>query len=73
MKFCSGGLLAATSVKISESEKKSEQEHVGHFLHKTSNLEVSESFTLQSAACKTTAKKCTKEVCCTCKVASFFC
>ena len=31
------------------------------------NQEVSESFTLYS--CKTTAKKCTKKVCCTCKVA----
>ena len=52
------------SVKISESER---QEHVRHFLHKTCNEEVSGSFTLES--CKTTAKKCTKKVCCTCKVA----
>ena len=50
-------------VKMSGSEKKSEREHVRHFLHK----KVSGSFTLWS--CKTTAKKCTKKVCCTCKVA----
>ena len=49
--------------KMNGSEKKSEREHVRHFLHK----KVSGSFTLQS--CKTTAKKCTKKVCCTCKVA----
>ena len=49
-------------VKMSGSEKKSEREHVRHFLHK----KVSGSFTLQS--CKTTAKKCTKKVCGTCKV-----
>ena len=67
MKFCSGGMLAATRVKMSDSEKKSEQEHVRHFLHKTCNQEVSGRFTLQS--CKTTAKKCTKKLCCTCKVA----
>ena len=59
MKFCSGGMLAATRVKMSDSEKKSEQEHVRHFLHKTCNQEVSGRFTLQS--CKTTAKKCTKK------------
>ena len=47
--------------KMSGSEK-SEREHVRHFHHK----EVSGSFTLQS--CKTTAKKGTKKVCCTCKV-----
>ena len=69
MKFCSGGMLTATRVKMSDSEKKSEQEHVhvGHFLLKTCNQEVSGRFTLQS--CKTAAKKCTKKVCCTCKVA----
>ena len=52
---------------MSDSEKKSEQEHVRHFLHKTCKQEVSGRFTLQS--CKTAAKKCTKKVCCTCKVA----
>ena len=67
MKFCSGGMLAATRVNVSDSEKRSEQEHVRHFLHKTCNQEVSGSFMLQS--CETTAKKCTKKVCCTCKVA----
>ena len=41
--------------------KKSEQEHIQHFLHKTCNQEVSGSFTLQW--CKTTAKKCTKKAC----------
>ena len=67
MKFFSGGMLAATRVKMSDSEKKSEQEHVQRFLHKTCNQEVFGRFTLQSF--KTTAKKCTKKVCCTCKVA----
>ena len=50
--------------KMSGSEKKkSERERVQHFLHK----KVSGRFTLWS--CKTTANKCTKKVCCTCKVA----
>ena len=35
--------------------------------HKTCNQDMFGSFTLQS--CKTTAKKCTKQVCYTCKVA----
>ena len=48
-------------VKMSGSEKKSEQEHIQHLLHKTCNWEVSESFTLYSF--KTTAKKCTKKAC----------
>ena len=48
-------------------KKKSEKEHVRHFLHKTHNQEVARSFTLKSS--KTTAKKCTKKVCCTCKFA----
>ena len=43
---------------MSDSEKKSE-EHVRHFLHETSNQEVSGSFSLLS--CKTKAKKCTKK------------
>ena len=55
MKFCS-----------SENEKKSEQEHVRHFLHKTCDQEVSGSFTLSS--CKTKAKKCTKKSVLKCKV-----
>ena len=38
MKFCSGGMLAATRVKLSDSDKKSEQEHVQQFLHKTCKL-----------------------------------
>ena len=63
-------MLAAARVKMSDSEKKkSQQEHVRHFLHKTCNQEVSGSFTL--SPCKTTAKKCTKKVCYTCKVAFF--
>ena len=69
MKFCSGGMLAATRVKMSDSEKKSEQEHVRHFLHKTCNQEVSGRFTLQS--CKTTAKKCTKK--CAARAKLLFC
>ena len=35
-------MLGVTRVKMSDSEKKSE-EHVRHFLHKTSNQEVSRS------------------------------
>ena len=70
MKFCSGGMLAAIPVKMSDSEKKSEQEHRRLFLHKTCNQDVSGRFTLQSY--KTTAKKCTIKVCCTCKVVFFF-
>ena len=55
-------MLAATKVKMSGSEKKSEQQdHIRHFLHKTCNSEVSGSFTLSS--CKTTAKKCPKKKC----------
>ena len=69
MKFFSGGMLLATRVKMSDSEKKSEQEHVQHFLHKTCNQEVSGRFTLQS--CKTTAKKCTKK--CAARVKLLFC
>ena len=37
MTFCSGGMLAATRVKMSDKEKKTKQEHVRHFLHKTCN------------------------------------
>ena len=59
-------MLAATKVKKCGSEKKNGQENVRHFLHKTCNQDVSGSFTLWS--CKTTAKKCTKQVCCKCKV-----
>ena len=44
---------------MSGSEKKSEQEHVRHFLRKTCNWEVSGSFTLYW--CKTKAKKRQKE------------
>ena len=54
-------MLEATRVKVSSgSRKKSEQDQIQHFLHKTCNEEcnedVSGSFTLSS--CKTTAKKC---------------
>ena len=54
-------MLAATKVKMSGREKKSEQEHIQHFLHKTCNWEVSGSFMLYLF--KTTAKKCTKKAC----------
>ena len=50
---------AATKVKMSGSKKKSEQDHIQHFRHKTCNWEVFGSFTLSS--CKTVAKKCTKK------------
>ena len=53
---------------MSDSEKKkSEKEHLRHFLHKMNNQEVSRSFTLKS--CKTTAQKSTKKECCSYKVA----
>ena len=45
-----GEMLAATQEKMRGSE-----EHVGPFVHKTCNQEVSGRITLQS--CKTTAKK----------------
>ena len=55
---------------MSDSEKKkSEQEHVQHFLNKTCNQEVSGRFTSQS--CKTTAKKCTKK--CAARAKLLFC
>ena len=54
-------MLATIRVKMRDSEKKSEQEHVRHFLYKTCNQDVSGSFTLQP--CKKTAKKCTKKMC----------
>ena len=59
-------------VKMSASEKKKVNKDNSYdtssIKRETScNQEVSESVTLQS--CKTTAKKCTKKVCCTCKVA----
>ena len=62
MKFCSGG----EKMRI-VSGQRGENERQRHFLHKTCNQEVSGSSTLQSD--KTKAKKCTKKVCCTCKVA----
>ena len=50
MKSCSGGeKMRNASGQLGENErqwKKSEQEHVRHFLHKTCNQEVSGSFTL---------------------------
>ena len=71
MKFCSGGEeIRNASGHLGENErqwKKSEQEHVRHFLHKRRSQEVSGSFSLSS--CQVTVKKCTKKECCTCKVA----
>ena len=58
-------MLAATKVKMSGSEKQSEQEHK-HFLHKACNLEVKGGFT----SCKTTARKCTKK--CAARAKLFF-
>ena len=46
-------------IKNERQRKKSEQEHIQHFLHKTCNWEVSGSFPLYSF--KTTANKCTKK------------
>ena len=45
--------------KNERQQKKSEQDHIQHFRHKTCNWEVFGSFTLLS--CKTAAKKCTKK------------
>ena len=45
--------------KNERQQKKSEQDHIQHFRHKTCNWEVFGSFTLSS--CKTVAKKCTKK------------
>ena len=63
MEFCScGEKMRNVSGHQDENErrsKKSDEEHV----------EVSRSFMLKS--CKTTAKKCTKKVCCTCLSCSF--
>ena len=59
-------MLAAT-VKMSDSRKKVNKNTYVHFLHKTCSQDVSGSFSLQS--CKISAKKCTKKVRCTCKVA----
>ena len=60
-------MLAATKSKKSGRKKEGDQVHVRHFLHKTCNQEVSRSFT----SCKTTTRKCTKNVCWTCEVAFF--
>ena len=50
MKFCSGGeKIRNASGHLGENEqqwKKSEQEHIQHFLHETCNQEASGSFTL---------------------------
>ena len=70
-KFCCGGeKMKNASGHQGENErqwKKSDQEHVRHFLLKTCNWGVSGSFTLWPY--KTMAKKCRKKVCCTFKVA----
>ena len=60
-------MLAATWVKMSDSRKKVNKNTYVHFLHKTCNQDVSGRFSLES--CKTSVKKCTKKVRCTCKVA----
>ena len=65
-----GEKMRNASGHLGETERqwtKSEQEHVQHSFHKTCNQEALGSFTLQS--CKTTVKKCTKKLCCTCKIA----
>ena len=63
MKFCSGGEeIRNASGHLGENErqwKKSEQEHVRHFLNKRRSQEVSGSFSLKS--CQVTVKKCTKK------------
>ena len=55
-------MLVATKVRMSGSEKKANS--------KSNDISCIGSFTLQS--CKTTAKKCTKKVCYTCKGFCFF-
>ena len=60
-------MLAATKVKICGSERKKKMsKNMYDISSKTCNQDVSESFTLYS--CKTKAEKCTKQVCCKCKV-----
>ena len=61
MKFCSGGMLEATRVKMSDSEKRVNKN--------TSDIPFIKRVTRKS--CKTTAKKCTKKGCGTCKVTLF--
>ena len=62
-KFCSGRMLAATRVKMSYKGKKTEQEHVRHFLIKrvTRKFHV---LVVQNNAREMYNEK----VCCTCKV-----
>ena len=55
--------------KNERQQKKSEQDHIQHFRHKTCNWEVFGSFTLSS--CKTVVKKCTKK--CATSEKFFFC
>ena len=62
-------MLAATNVKMRGSEKKSEQEHVRHFLHKTGNQEVFWKFYV--VVVQTNGKKCTKK--CAARAKLLFC
>ena len=54
-------MLAATKVKMSDSENKSEQEHIQNFFHKTCK------------SCKTTAKRSTKKCAARANFLFYFC
>ena len=58
-------MLAATKVKMSGGEKKSEPEHIQHFLHKTC------SWKFHVAVGQNNGEKIYKKVCCTCKIVFF--
>ena len=55
-------MLAATKVKISGGEKKSEPKHIQHFLHKTC------SWKFHVVVGQNNGEKMYKKVCCTCKI-----
>ena len=55
-------MLAATKVKMSGGEKKSEPEHIQHFLHKTCDWK------FLVVVVQNNAKEMYKKVCCPCKI-----
>ena len=66
MKFCSGGMLEATRVKMSDSEKRVKLEHDIPSTKRVTRkfLEVS-----RNSRAKQRQRNVQKKVCCTCKVA----
>ena len=72
MKFCSGGMLAATRVKMSDSEKK---EQVNKNTYETSSIKRVTRTLLDVSRCsraKRRQRNVQKKVCCTCKLVFFF-